>query len=129
MDGSSDGSEDEKTECAKSEEKQTDTGAESEEVTKKRKRVSSKKSSVKKNSPKKATPKKATTVTKSSPLPKKAASRPSSSHSKVQDSDMSPKTFTRKKKTEAVKEKSPTPKKSASKDVAGENMSSLLTHF
>ncbi|KAK1397134.1 DEK C-terminal domain-containing protein [Heracleum sosnowskyi] len=121
VDGSSDGSEDEKTEGAKSEEKETDTGAESGEETKKRKRVSSKKSSVKKNSPKKATPKKATIVKKSSPPPKKAPLRPSFSRTMVQDSDTSPKIFTR-KKTEAVKEKSPTPKKSASKDIAGKKV-------
>ncbi|KAL8147666.1 hypothetical protein AgCh_005112 [Apium graveolens] len=119
VDGVSDGSEDEKPELAKSE-KETDTGPESEEETEKRKRGSSKKSSVKKNTPEKVKPK--TTDKKLSLLPKKAPSRPSSSHFKVRDSDMSPKTFTRKKKTEAVKEKSPTPKKSASKDIAGKKV-------
>ncbi|KAL8147696.1 hypothetical protein AgCh_005137 [Apium graveolens] len=122
VDGSSDGSEDEKTERAKSEEQEPDTGAESEEETKKQIRVSSKKSSVKKNSSKEATPRKVIIVKKSSPPPKKAPSRPSSSHSKIPDSDTSPKSFTR-KKTKVAEEKSPaTPKKFASKDIAGKKV-------
>uniref|UniRef100_A0A162ADV4 DEK-C domain-containing protein n=1 Tax=Daucus carota subsp. sativus TaxID=79200 RepID=A0A162ADV4_DAUCS len=122
VNGVSDGSDAEKPERAQSEEKESDTEVGSEEDTKKRKRVSSNKSSMKKNSAEKAKAKKASIVKKASPPPKKASSKPSSSRSKVQDGDTSPKIFSRKKKTEVVKEKSPTPKKSASKEKAGKKV-------
>ena len=93
--------------------------SESEEDTGKYKR-GSKKLSAKKVSAVKAKTKKDTTPKKSSPPAKRTPVKSSSTRSKVDDSsDISPKTFSRKRRTEAVKVKSSTPKKSASLDKPG----------
>ncbi|MCF6814746.1 hypothetical protein L3H39_11050, partial [Corynebacterium sp. MC-16] len=108
-------SEDETPEKSESEDK-SDSGSESEDT--KEKKKPSKTSSTKKESAKKSKIEKIAVPNKSRSPPKRAPKKPSFNLSKSdEDSDESPKVFSRKKKNEkGGKQKTSTPTKSASEE-------------
>ncbi|XP_059591308.1 DEK domain-containing chromatin-associated protein 4 isoform X1 [Vitis vinifera] len=111
-------SEDEISEHSESEEKGNESEDESEEEIVKRKR-DSKKTPVKKESAGKAKTKKTPTPKKSISPPKRSKKLSSNRSKADDDSDTSPKVFSRKKKNEVAKGRSSTPKKSVSKEKPG----------